>query len=616
MNSPSLTITVQNATGSADGYWLRLEQEGLPDDAATVSDAAALLNALYNIDPCTQDTTTAPAPVSTTGEPAVPVDEFAALVASTLDFVDCSINPDGDIDVTLRVIRSHQGEPYRLNLHGGSIKETVTFSTEITRSLEIAPTTVLDYPLLGALTTNIRPESVNGNTLTFGEYHTGRTLIATYPTRYDQVTVTINGIDGDPGECTALGFYHGLVEELDLQTPEPVEIDPNWCQERNIRTRVDQVEHSVTCYETVVSSTRCSCDREETSWDIYDRVVDCPEWITRCPDPYTVCESYVRTVQETEYVACADDTTRAHDPDFYEEVCCKRPSVSLPNCLHQRLTYKGGQPIQNGEQFYRDLYGPETRVHPVPPEDGNCGDWYIDQEYTACIPCDGVAAIVWDTATSPTTVAPNSSNLLAVTGGRAPYTWTVSGYRFQFTANQATTIVTAQPWVYLSALTLSCGTATITVDDGCSTVTAGIRSTAGKWLQINQFNPVAEAMKEWGSYFPAGQPGVCNYLPACSANLTVAAHLWAGAYWLNPGVGNFPIPPNRLSTYSHLVPLTSAPSGLIGWTFKDPIVGVFDVPWCFDIKPGYGFSTYGLYCACVTTISTNPGYAVHEWVCQ
>jgi hypothetical protein len=489
MNCHDLTVTLQNSSSSADSYWLRLEQEGLPNEAATVSDAAALLNALYDINPCSPEETTVPVE-ETPKEPAVPVDAFAALVAGTLDFVDCSIAPDGNVDVTLRVIRSHQGEPYRLNLQGGRVKQTVVVSAEITRSLEISAATVLDYPLLGTLTANIQPESIDGNTLTFAEYHVGRTLIATYLTSYDQVTLTILGVDGEPGACTALGFYHGMVEELAMEIPEPVDIDPDWCSEHNIHGEVDQVKHTVTCFETVVYSKRCSCSRDEVDWGIYDRVVDCPDNIVRCPNNLTECNHYVGTVQELEYVECTNDTTYAARPDFYEGVCCEPPGVKLPPCLHQRLTHKGGHPVQEGEEYYLQTYGPNTVFHPIPPV-GDCGDWYIDQEYRGCTPCAGVPALVWDTENSVGVLADNSSGMIAVLSAVRPVVFTIEGTGFFFDSAHKKTRITSLDGVAWVHTGNACGAATIIADDGCSTVEGVVFSPDGQWVVVGSWNPVS-----------------------------------------------------------------------------------------------------------------------------
>ena len=524
MTVQTLTITYQVPAGSVvdDPLWLRLEQELLAEDIATVADAAAVLDALYELEPCEDrpDNEESGSLTNPPQEDEEPTTADLATAAQTIDYLGCDIEPDGSVAVVVRIIRADPTRPYVLRITGGRVVPAafgqaavpVTVQEEHQQHLlvEAADSVVLDYPVVSGFSAQwlgpvigdgpIAKPTINrtGTTLHWDGTVTG-TIAVRYLTTYDRATVLVYGVDGKPGEATIRCFCHGLVEELVPELPEPAEIDRSLCLSRS--WDLDMEPDEVVCVEDITVYTVCECSKRELKAYTYQQEVACPDWAPiNCPNNETRCTHLLGSRAVYEYVPCTDDNEvegrpgyvySVSQPDYYEDVCCRKPDKPLPRCPEKTISYKGGQPIELGEAHYRTLYGPTTRIQPVAPPGGICGEWTIRQVISSSNCCEGVEPLAWDTAVSPEVMSPNSAVIIGVTGGgRYALTWTVSGHGFQF-QNGSTRIVTGpiQNRIRLSALPSACGYAEITVSDGCSTVTAGIRCTLGRWVLLGSFRP-------------------------------------------------------------------------------------------------------------------------------
>lgn len=481
MSTHVLTITYQQPAAPVDPYWVRIQQEDLADQTATVADAAALLDALYRIEPCADGQST----------PEL-VSDLAEAVAETEILAYCGQEQDGSVEVELDVIRSHLAEPYRLRLQGGEVVKTVEVAERVTVRMEIGATVTLDYPVVSGFACDPEPLARVGNTLSFAADHVGRGLTATYLSRWDRVTVKVLGVDGKAGSCRALAFHHGLVADVELQVPDADEVDRLLCPAT--RWEIDWGNQEVTCYQDVTVIRQCNCSETEVDRYTYQQVVPCPNPEMRCPGAESRCMHLVGSKAVTEWVECQGDnaipgrpgaTYAVSSPEYYRRMCCQDPPWSLPQCEVKHTTYQGELDIQPGRQYWRDLYGDHARFVPVPPPGGICGEWIIRQVIGGTNCCEGVPVLVWDTSVSPEVMSPNSAVIIGVTGG-VPFslTWEVSGHGFQF-QNGSTKITSGptQQRIRLSALPIACGSAVITVSDGCSTATGFIRSTSGRWLR-------------------------------------------------------------------------------------------------------------------------------------
>jgi hypothetical protein len=647
MSSPRISFTYAVPAGGIDPWWIRLEQEGLPDDTATLTDAAELLNTLYNLDPCTEEE-----PEATEEVPDPPAEAVDETIEITVDQVACRFDADYNVDVVIRVIRSHQTEPYRLALQGGELVTTETVREVITVNVPVDNTSsvTLEYPVIDGFSASWRgavytetgsipapPLTRICNTLTFGIDVASGNLTATYLTEYDRCTVTIlgtmtsnlnrpEGIEMGPGECRALAFFHGLVEELELETPKAADTIGS-C---TTRWTAAPIYYDIECYREVTISTRCECSDDEVSSRTYEESVTCPEHVTRCPGIATECRHLVGSITVPEYVQCEGDNETTgrpgminslSTPEYYEAVCCKKPTFTLPQCSEKKSTHKGGLPLKGGAGQYYSIYGPKLRIVPVSPPGGICGNWTIRQEILSSNCCDGVEPLAWDTSVSPEVMSPNSVVTIAVTGGRGPYTWTVIGEKFQF-RNGSTLIETALPEVNFHALVGACGMADIAVTDGCSTVTGSVRSTAGSWVFLAEFNAVVltgiglDASSAWPvgscSYFKLGMGA------ASSRRIGPFGTERKGAYLMQE-IGTSPNEDVLFLSYTSNT-YAIAQCGPEDWPgcrqikVKDPVVGVFDI---YGLDSGASIFRPGSSARCpsYTPHLYTGRIGIYEWRC-
>lgn len=597
MTSPRITFTYSSSL-TTDPWWVRLVQEDIPDDIATMSDAANLLDTLYGLDAC--DT-------SAEGADDVAAETFEQEIVTKVDQVACLFDADANVEVTIRVIRSTQEAEYRLALQGGRLEttETITEALTLEQTIEDSSDITLDYPVLGGFSASWRgrvyaksgmidPPVIRrtGNTLDFsGVDVASGNLTCTFVTTYDRCVVTILGVDGKAGACTARAFFHGLVDELGLEVPEALEP----LESCTARWTAADTEYDITCYQEVTVSTRCQCTDKEVSSRTYDEVVTCPEAMVRCPGNTTTCRHLMGSVTVPEYVECSDDNEvtgrpgmihSLSTPEYYEERCCKPPSFPLPDCPVKTITHRGAVPIKGGAAQYYALYGPKLRIIPVSPPGGICGNWTISQEVRSSDCCDGVEPMVWDTSISPDVMSPNSAITVGVTGGRPPYVWTVTGQGVQF-QNGSKRIVTDSNRIYLAALPTACGWAGVTISDGCSTVEAGLRITSGEWQLVGNY-----FSKNEGVAFSA----VDMLRPYCGTVLTSLVYLGAAfdgsvseisadnRFWMGGGSDIFhtdPILPGQVGRpmrYTGILVTLGVPLGsgcLDGYATVDPFIGVF-----------------------------------------
>lgn len=504
MSKHSLTITyaLPAAAAVTDGYWLRLEQEDVAEDVATVGDAATVIDSLFQLDACNPESVSVVTELGQSNplQALYPTSEEAAAAlvtaAAEIDLAICDQESDGSVTVRIRVIRSHPAEPYRLRISGGTEVEAIQTVTEISRTVTVQDATshTLDYPVIAgfsgrwmgnviARADQIPAISRIGNTLHWTDPATG-TISCSYLTQYDLVTVRVAGVDGHQGAAMVRCFYHGLVEELEPELPEPAEEDASLCAPGNFR--IDLPEDRVTCYKTIVTTKRCGCSKKEIASTTHDQVVPCPEWgPVRCPGTATDCMHQLGTEAVTEYVECTDDgdSTLARSAT-YQELCCNAsPPTNLPDCRVETRTWKGGVPIVNGVDYYRQIYGRAVRIVPVAPNGGICGEWTIKQEVRITDCCDLVDPPVWDNGASVSVMANNEDGTVFFIGGLAPYRVRLTGVGFWL--NPARTVrdqLYASPVVVIYT-SIACGSCKVDLEDACGIAAVGyVRATTGRWV--------------------------------------------------------------------------------------------------------------------------------------
>lgn len=475
MSEHTLAITYSGAAALEDPYWVRIEQD-VVDEVATIADAASLLDALYDIDPCVQSETTSEEPTT----------DLAEATAEALDLSYCDTKSDGSVEVEIKIIRSHLPEPATLRLRGGEVVSVVQVSGEVRLSLEITTELTLSYPVVTGFHCIPAPKERNGNTLRFAKDQVGLRIVATYTSSWEVATIKVLGVDGDTGICQALAIHHGVVADVEVQVPEGSEEDRSLCP--SISWQPVSEQSQVTCYQDVVVSKKCACSEEEVDTYTYQQVVPCPDREIKCPGVLNECMHFLGTVSSVQRVACTTDgylpgtsvRYEVSDPDYYRRVCCREPRQDrpLPTCPERRTTYSGSRPVEYGEAYWRGIHGERTRFVPVPPPGGICGEWIIRQDVDSTNCCDEVVPMTWNGSFTPDTIGSNDDALIAVLDGSGRYTWTIDGQGFSIGGPGRTTERTTIPSTRIFTSS-ACGYASITVDDGCSTIRHTIRADAG-----------------------------------------------------------------------------------------------------------------------------------------
>lgn len=489
MNVLSLTIPYAQDSIPDDPWWIAVEQLPVDNDVATITETAELLDKLFSIEACQE--TSAPAVVS--------VDEVVAKAATVFDYAICSQMYDGSCEVQVKVYRSHQGEAYRLHVAGGVVVGTKAVQEMITvrQKIEAAGSFTLPAPVVfdfsaGWATRHGDLPVVNrtGNTLYWAGEPSG-TVVATYLTTYDLVIIRVYGVDGEQGAGTVRVVYHGLVDDLELEMPDPADNDRSLCPSSH--GEIDPDPDTVTCYTAVTVSRLCGCSGAEVGRISYDRIDPCPEaGPTRCPGSARDCMHLLGSESVAEYVRCSDDNqiagrpgavTAVSDPEYYKDQCCEYPTATLPQCVERVESYTGGRPIKLGEAYYRGLYGDNTRFVPVSPK-GNCGQHIIRQVIDQKDCCDRLPPLVWDDAASPDYIAANSTVWVYVRDGLPPYKWHISSEQggVWFVESGGSNHESETPFAALVAGDTVCGTHTIEVVDDCGTVVFGaVLAPDGHW---------------------------------------------------------------------------------------------------------------------------------------
>ncbi len=494
LTNNSLSISFSSSIVAGEGKpWVRLEQLNLASATASIGETADLVNKIYQIDPCNK----ASKPKNSS---FIPIDKFKSVVKNSFDMNLCDISPDGSAYITVRVIISDPTIPYVLHFIGNGVITSTKIIEEVRKvliSVKESKTYKLLYPVTGYSSfswggtvwnsfgsVGLPPITLTNNILYFPEKITG-IISAEFQTKYFLIAIKLPPSNADKLLC----FYSDEVAALTLTRPVSQGTLSDWQKYCNPQDKWVFPIPDITCYEDVELSWRCECDTNQESGRSVTtkRAVPCPngyaQWGMTPGGDYKIGDKY----EIAGYEHCPDLTTNygavdLSDPDYYAQICCHAPTnITLPKCSTVTSKNSGGAGIENGEDFYRKIYGPNTKFVPVSPSDGDCGVTETTQLVIQQNCCDGVVPIYWDYDNSAEVIADNSKALVVVTGGQAPYTWKIRGSGFW--GNAAHTwrdVETDVPylWIYTAD---ACGHCDIYVTDGCSKTSGLVKSTVGQW---------------------------------------------------------------------------------------------------------------------------------------
>ncbi len=249
MSTAALTITraVPTTEATAEEVWIRLEHhepESAADAGTGVADAADLVDAIFDTDPCDsrytkEEEEPAEDPAEESQEP--PGDEeIARAMKKTFDLALCDIDLySGTVRSTVHLYQSHPGTPYRLQIEGGTIVSQRRITEQESRFVDVkeAASISLDKPLLECTpswdvcsVTPQPPITRSGTTLFWGVKCSGRIAVQMVangdeigivsPYRVDQESGRVTA-----GEVTLYAFCRGASDMLQYTPAEPQELE-------------------------------------------------------------------------------------------------------------------------------------------------------------------------------------------------------------------------------------------------------------------------------------------------------------------------------------------------------------------------------------------------------
>lgn len=482
MEQRSLTVTYTPLeSGDAESRWLRIEQEKPEEDETiSVAEAAAIIDSLYNIEPCDDGMGGGGEETDEDKEPEEGVVEEA--LAEMLRRAGVC-HEEEYWTAVIRVYRSHKWpETYEIRSETATVETTEPVRESYRQDVEVSGAVIeLDMPYDGGLTgipAGVQWE-VRGSTVNLDRPVNGR-LRLRYDTRYERVTLRVPTDSGDTDPQSAIGvvgggdakrqrpelpsaavavFWAELAASCELEPPEQDE-EVSDDDLRGICSKKDGGGASGNvkpkdCWQTVTHYDRCSCSKKRIN-----------EWVTVVP---VSCDEPATRESFGGYLECPEEAGEVHNPEYYERHCCRPPSRPLPLCRESYAVYSGGHGIEHGVEHWQNVYGMDVVMIPVLPKDG-CGEVITQWNVPSRNCCDDVEPQA-PHPDNPTTLLPGETVLLRVQGGQNPRTWRASaGFVFVRGEETMTHLDDGQSAEFVRATENACPNASIQVDDGCTRI--------------------------------------------------------------------------------------------------------------------------------------------------
>ena len=509
--SSANTLTVEFSLPSVGNQedWLRVTQNDVGTDAASVSDASHVIDAVFGLSACDgssdvggnvteYDSDGNPIPETTS-------DQFVETANEELGIQACLATQEYVWDASIEIVCSNPKIPYVLDVVGGTVTGKKIFSgkKKVSLILDGVDQKVLDYPVMGDVTGSWATSSVTGawmvvgSTVVFSKKVTGQ-LDLEYQTQYDTVTVKVAAVEGESKlqNAEVICFWNKIAEAITLESPKLLEKDledTSMCgAPKSIRAgEVTDDRPKKPCTRTVSINYKCQCSGSDAGTSTSSETIECPDG-THEGSEIDATDIYV-----TEYVDCGEDSSeqitgysyKVNDPLYYEKVCCFPPNHALPPCPTIHRTWKAGAGILPSREYWQNQNDGKVEIVPVAPPGGICGElvqtWEIPSD---C--CATAKPVKWNYDDSAETVAQGAVAYVHVLDGVPPFDIYLSGTGFY--TNQEYTAVRGQtPYrsIAIYSSPSSCGTCEIGIVDACGTEAIGyIRSSAGSWYYRSELS--------------------------------------------------------------------------------------------------------------------------------
>lgn len=481
--------------GAVVPYWIRLEEK--PDVPETVSfeEVAGIANALFNVEPCIGEAGGA-APTEGTNYAEQSEEEILQALKqafSVIGYDPCKYK-EGTFtyEKDVFIYRSHTN-PYNLVLNEGRAVSTAVEILDIDDFVEVTGNSItLDYHILnGRIKAEAEVDYVDGSTVFFTQ-DVNQFIRIQYQTQYEIVRIKVLGKYGEAQECHCLAFYQLMIAELTITQPEEDEeaVQHIGCGGGGVGVGPsdpgDPIDLDDTCYKRYIYRFICRCSQTVDHSFTEIKMVS-------CDTPFSseniegVYDSFQEAEYNDHYIICPEEegTWEGADAEFYEDTCCDPPPLDWvpPICRSIIREWSGGEDVEGG----REGRGDNVMCVPVSPPNGICGtlETIYEVEQQDCCDDPLYEDIVMNTSQSVDIIADYDSGVVMWELGNPNFTVTVRGSGFYTDVNRTKTSII----VYSRSVRIytkdACGSASITINDGCSEVSYTVRATDGNWQVID-----------------------------------------------------------------------------------------------------------------------------------
>ena len=493
--SINLSYVARPGTRPVENRWLRLEQRRPEEKTLSLSEAAAAIDALFGIEPCSQGLghggEAAQADADGKPEKRPTEDKFISTMQERLGEKLCANERYWTAEVM--VLTSRQSPAYAIKSESAELIRTVMVEEWQSESLEINGTSAdLSWPYAGGLSVRLPPgieAMILGSTLNLSASING-SLHLRYRSRYARATLRVpmetaqdDYARPEPQPAAVVAFWGELAASLELSEPEQ-DASASQPDAGNLcRKSSYSLEDSTpkNCFETVWHHTMCNCSRDIASrWHTIEPV--------QCPEGADSSSYFVANRSQFDgFVACSGDEDEVSEIDYYRKQCCTDPpqDKSLPRCRKTYAEYRGGAEIEGGPAKYVGLYGPSVRMVAVSPKGGSCGELVVEWDTSPRNCCDVAEPLEVDVERSGQVIAPSSSVDVYVLGGLPPYRWESAAPGLWF-EDGLRRVDTYAPMVRVYSSSKSsevCGTMQIKCQDACGgSIPIELRGSIGRWV--------------------------------------------------------------------------------------------------------------------------------------